>query len=125
MRKPKSVDLRKTSNIDLRPLDAWNFLLLTDIHYYYIKGKKHIHVPKGFITDLATIPRFAWWCISRTELSYKAPIVHDYLYEKRQGTQKEADQIFLQIMIEERISFWRRNLAYFFVRMLGWIKWYT
>src|SRR5262245_27877039 len=40
-----------------------------------------IYVAKGFLTDLASVPRAAWWAIAPFELSVAAPIVHDYIYD--------------------------------------------
>lgn len=85
-------------------------------------------VPKNFLTDLASIPRFAWWLIAPFEVS-RAAVVHDYLYRQlRQHSKKDsraraaADAIFLQAMeeMEPPAPAYKRYLAYWAVRMFGW-----
>jgi hypothetical protein len=99
------------------------WILLED--FTYTDNYYHIKVPKGFKTDLASIPRFFWRLIAPFELSLAAPLVHDYLY--RHGgnvpsgnfTRSDADWFFLSIMREERVPAWRRWAAYVAVRLFG------
>tara|TARA_E500000178_G_C16922887_1_gene708070 strand:+ start:663 stop:1148 length:486 start_codon:yes stop_codon:yes gene_type:complete len=39
-----------------------------------------ITVPKGFVTDLASVPRAMWWLIAPFDVA-RAAIVHDILYK--------------------------------------------
>ena len=39
-----------------------------------------ITVPKGFITDLASVPRAMWWLIAPFDVA-RAAIIHDLLYK--------------------------------------------
>lgn len=40
-----------------------------------------IHVPVGFITDFASIPRALWDILPPTGVYGKAAVIHDYLYD--------------------------------------------
>ena len=83
-------------------------------------------LPDGYITDLASIPRFLWRIIAPFELSITAPLVHDFLYRNggcRTFTREETDLIFLWIMKKEGVIWWRRNLAYPAVRVFGRSSW--
>jgi hypothetical protein len=53
-----------------------------------------VTVPKGFVTDLTSIPRPFWSIIPRDGDYADAAIVHDYLYWMQTGTREEADSIF-------------------------------
>jgi hypothetical protein len=53
-----------------------------------------ITVPKGFVTDLTSIPRFFWSAFSKTGPYMSAAILHDYLYWDQRCTRAEADRIF-------------------------------
>lgn len=55
---------------------------------------KPVTVPKGFVTDLASIPPFFFFAL-RPDGKYTHPaIVHDYLYWTQTVSRKEADEIF-------------------------------
>jgi hypothetical protein len=46
----------------------------------YPDGKTIVHVPAGFITDFASIPRVLWSFIPPTGFYGKAAVIHDFLY---------------------------------------------
>lgn len=53
-----------------------------------------VDVPKGFVTDLASIPAI-FWTLLRPDGEYAYPaIVHDFLYWMQTTTRAEADEIF-------------------------------
>jgi hypothetical protein len=50
-----------------------------------------ITVPKGFVTDLASVPRAMWWLIAPFDVA-RAAIIHDLLYKGiRQYRWKKKD----------------------------------
>lgn len=53
-----------------------------------------VTVPKGFVTDLASIPRPFWSLMPRDGQYADAAIVHDYLYWIQIGTRVGADETF-------------------------------
>lgn len=92
---------------------------------YYIDyvGGDSITVPKGFITDFASIPRMFWIILPPDGEYTQAAVLHDYLYFKQSRSRKEADQIFLDAMGVLEVPNWKRYPMYHAVRMFGWIPW--
>ena len=95
-------------------------------------SNKYIHVPAGFVTDFASIPKFImpflpWWAKYQ-----KGAILHDWLYlvkymMGRNVTRKEADDIFYEAMmvgfrhhISGKVVAW---IEYKVVRMFSWLAW--
>lgn len=82
--------------------------------------KERIEIPSGFITDFASIPSALWGFVQPFGRHAPAAVVHDYLYALQQdGTRKYADFIFRAAMADSGVSFLRRNLMYFAVRLFG------
>ncbi len=54
-----------------------------------------IKIPKGFATDLASVPTLLWWYCSPSEIA-EAAILHDYLYHTRMYSRKKCDQILYE-----------------------------
>jgi hypothetical protein len=86
-----------------------------------------IHIPAGYQTDLASVPRIpgVYWRVGNTAVL--PAIVHDYLYEYgRVGlTRKAADEVFLEAMEDEDDPPWwtTRRIMYRAVRLGGWRGW--
>ena len=82
---------------------------------------RHLNVPKGFVTDLATIPRIFWSFDSPFDGKYmSAAILHDYLYScSIAHSRQEADRILYSAMREEGASKWTANKFYVAVRLGG------
>ena len=90
---------------------------------------KVIKIPKGYITDGASIPKWAWSIIGGPVGKYApAAIVHDYIIEFELYPRKKADKIFLEAMKVLKVPFWKRRIMYRAVRInSGWRKllnWY-
>lgn len=61
-------------------------------------------VPRGFVTDLASIPR-VFWTLLRPDAEYAyAAIVHDYLYWAQDITKDSADHILKMSMEDLEVS---------------------
>jgi len=91
----------------------------------------HIKIPKGFITDFASIPHFLFLLPYWAKFN-KAPIIHDWLYHRHRVMghkidRKQADNIFLEAMLVEWQSKKKRHLIayleYFAVRLFGYLAW--
>jgi hypothetical protein len=107
-----------------------------DRDYYFTKGRaavwtpnpgqkyKSVTVPVGFVTDLASVPQWAWSFGIRPEGSYAyAAIVHDYLYWMQDRSRDEADSIFLVAMEDSKVENGWRYLLYAAVRLAGQSPW--
>ena len=83
-------------------------------------GGEVIEVPKGFVSDGASVPRWAW---SLVEDPFggclEAAIVHDWLYRNRLKPRAECDLILLEGMVALGVPLWRRQAIYWAVRVGG------
>lgn len=80
---------------------------------------RDIVVPTGFITDGASIPWGFQWLLKKGGPLFPCAVVHDYLYCCANIPRKEADQIFLEMMLENEVSRWKAYLMYGAVRIFG------
>lgn len=81
-------------------------------------------VPKGFVTDLASIPRILSPLFPKVGDNLPAAVLHDWLYSKKcteKVDRKEADIFFLNMMAKWGVKPWRRYLMYYAVRLFGWM----
>mgnify|MGYP000983665574 FL=1 len=101
---------------------------------FTIEGNKYI-IPQGFKFDGASIPKFLHTWLSPTGVLLMGGLVHDYAYKyetllksdkkKTMGkiNQKKADQIFRDINIEQNGFHFLNNLAYWALRIGGFVAW--
>ena len=111
---------------------------------------KKFTVPVGFVTDFASVPRLTspiftlmailfiligWTVLGVglliiiSALSWfrpygkhnKAAVLHDYLYQMKLVSRKQADDIFKETMRELKVAPWRRFFMYWAVRFFAWI----
>lgn len=80
-----------------------------------------IVVPKGFITDFASVPRLPFAYLLAGGIVHKAAVIHDWLYAigQTKGERELADQVFHAAMKEEGIPLLQRSLMYVAVRAFG------
>lgn len=83
-------------------------------------------VPRGFVTDFASIPRLSQVLIPK-DVGRRAAIVHDWLYAtkglKGAFTRKRCDEIFLEAMEVLQVPALVRWTMYLAVRAGGWVVW--
>ena len=94
-------------------------------YIYEINGYR-ITVPKGFITDLASVPRSFWTIFPPFGRYTPAAVIHDFLYSRYNSTginRTLSDKIFLHIMKELGVSFLKRKIMYKAVRLFGKTSW--
>ena len=106
---------------------------LADSWYYEINGEEYM-IPAGFKFDGASIPKFLHTWLSPTGVLLMGGLVHDYAYKyatllKSDGTtmgtidQKKADEIFRDINIEQNGFHFLNYLAYWALRVGGFVAW--
>ena len=115
-----------------------NFESLEKIGVKVLSSK--ISVPKGFVTDLASVPRIVWNIIAPWDIA-RAAIIHDLLYlrirlyrAKPRGlgssfvdmrlvkkAKKAADNVFLMAMKDASpdVSSWKIYASYYAVVVFG------
>lgn len=100
-------------------------------------GKEFVHIPAGFITDFASVPRGLWNLLPPIGPYGKAAVVHDWLYQTmvieetengswrwfRAVDRKEADHILHEGMKVLGVNWWTRWAIYLGVRVGGWVPW--
>ena len=82
-----------------------------------------VKVPRGFVTDLASIPRAFWSIIPKTGRYAYPAIVHDYLYWEQRTTRSIADDVFREAMKELDVSPVAREGMWATLRLAGGSAW--
>jgi len=106
---------------------------LTEDFFYSINGVDFV-IPKGFICDATSIPKFLRTILSPTGILLVGGLVHDYGYryttlrladgtETRSYSQKELDQIFRDINIQVNGFKAINYVPYYMLRLFGWWAW--
>jgi phosphate/sulfate permease len=93
--------------------------------YEVLDTKKTIVVPKGFVTDLASVPFYFWAVLPRDGVYMLPAIIHDYLYWDQRCGRSEADDVLFLAMKEYEIDAARRWIIYLGVRLGGSFSWRT
>ncbi len=112
-------------DLDLRKLQGNEWELISPFRYWCERLGAWIEVPRGFRTDLASVPWFGRWFVSVDGDHTKAAIVHDWLYvsgsavDLPQVTRRDADQIFLEALTVRGVPAYKRNAMYAAVRIGG------
>jgi len=98
-----------------------SLLVKTDEEFIY---KKEIYIPKGFITDGMSIPKWLQPIIGEPfeGNTLRAAIVHDYLCHCKCETQAFSHGIFKQILEIDGVSKWKRNAAWLGVVVYNRLK---
>lgn len=97
--------------------DGQMWELRESLHYHHREGV--ITVPRGFRTDLDSVPRLpgVYWLLK--DRSKRPAVVHDWLYYSQSG-RTYADQMFLDAMRDAGVPAWQRYPLYLGVRAGGW-----
>jgi hypothetical protein len=96
----------------------------------YDNGLIVIGVPKGTLTDLASIPAAFRWLVSNDDRRIIRPaIVHDWLY-MLQGklpamtlSRSHVDLLFYEMLRVEGMGWWKARMMWAAVRVGGSIAW--
>lgn len=89
--------------------DRWRLLSPLTYHPY--------HIPKGFTTDLATVPRPFRWLVSPSGKYSAAAILHDYLMTQEDVSTATADRVFREAMENLHVDFLRIWMMWAAVRL--------
>lgn len=80
-------------------------------------------VPKGFVTDFASIPRLFWSALPPDGEYAYAAVVHDYLYWSQTRSREEADDILKIAMEDFKVGTVKAGAIYAAVRVAGKAAW--
>ncbi len=98
------------------PADKWWRRAKWELTVSIISLNKKVVVPKGFVTDGASIPLWARMLFSPTGRYFSAAIIHDYIIVTEQNWNKANDQLEAELDLLN-IKSWRKNLMLFGVRL--------
>ncbi len=96
-----------TSLPRITPFGDWDFYYLEDELKYQARDRekiKDVNVPKGFVTDLASVPSLLWAKYPPTGRYAYATIVHDYLYWTQERERSEADAVLKDALRDSRVD---------------------
>jgi hypothetical protein len=99
----------------------WKLVKEFDYHVGSENSNWVVHVPKGFVTDFASVPWGLWNIFPSWGKYGKATIIHDYLYQSKETSRLIADTIFKEAMLVLKVPMWKVNLMYWGVRTFAWI----
>jgi len=78
-----------------------------------------ISIHRGFVTDLATIPRWLWSLFPPMGNYDQAAVLHDYCYDNAINSKEWAGRVFLESLQVLGVPKWKRKTMYWFVRQFG------
>lgn len=109
------------SDVCIKPLRAYTYSTCFNIEFSV--DNQHFIIPKGFETNLASIPRIIWPILAPAHSSLIRPaIIHDWFYRKNcDFTRKQTDLILYHMIVNDGISMFKASLIYYSVRAFGWI----
>jgi hypothetical protein len=111
----------------VRDVDGTTWILDEPLVFARAAGEC-ITVPRGFDTDLASVPRLFWRVFPQSGQYNEAAVVHDWLYTHRRIggrviDRDEADAVLLEGMCALGCGWLQRTLIYRAVRLGGWVVW--
>ena len=123
------VELSETADFRTVPGDRRLFRLLSNF-VFWVDSVPFV-IPAGFVTDFASVPKFAEGIISNNEPQIlRAALAHDWLYQSGgkptpdiMFTRSEADEILREGMRSIGASFAKRWLVWVSVRVGGVGSW--
>jgi len=125
------MPFESTDALRVEYIDGRKWLLLEDFGYFdddFFPNGIFICVPRGFITDFASVPRILWNILPPTGEYGKAAVIHDYLYVtgkvgEVRVTKAYADGVFCDAMADLSVGRTRRTLMWLAVKVGGGRAW--
>src|SRR5689334_20696088 len=76
-----------------------------------------IYVPRGFLTDFASVPRVPVAWLIAGGVGNRAAVVHDWLYQTHSATKEHADAVLYEALLSIGVPNWR---AWAMWRAVAW-----
>ena len=93
------------------------FETLAELEYTDLSGDICIRVPKGTITDFASVPWGLRWLVPQMGRYNPATVLHDHLCRRKDCKRFIADAIFREAMAVLEVPVWRRVSMYYAARV--------
>lgn len=117
------TDPRFLDPLIIEDIDGTNFKIVDEFDYHTdidLPSGNVVHIPAGFITDFASVPKVFWNILPPNGRYGKAAVVHDFLYRtKGMATKAQADRVFLEAMKALGVGYFTRTSMYLAVRAFG------
>jgi hypothetical protein len=84
---------------------------------------EELAVPRGFRTDLASVPRIFRSIVDNDGEVSAAAVLHDWLYSEQEFPRRECDAIFLEALALSDVGALKRGIMWLAVRAFGWSAW--
>ena len=84
---------------------------------------RSVDVPRGFVTDFASIPRIFWTILPPDDRYTYAAVLHDYLYWTQTTSRADADMVFKFAMEDHKVNAITIQAVYLGVRAGGQGAW--
>lgn len=106
--------------IRIETSDGRNYRILQSFTVFWSGGSHQVE--EGEETDFASIPRFFWRLCPPWGLSMRAAAAHDSIYRRPDVlvTREQADRMFLEVMSQDGVAWWQRQIMYRAVQLFGW-----
>ena len=111
------------TTLDVNFVDGEYWKLCFPLSYNVDDVNDIITVPKGFITDFASVPPVCNWFIPKSGEYDPAAVIHDWLYFKKERPRSECDGIFCEAMKVLGVNILKAQIMYLSLRVFGWISW--
>lgn len=117
-----------TTELVISPIEGETGLFYLQEHFRYRIGsknsKKIIEVPKGYITDAASIPRVLQPILSPWGKYGKSAILHDFCYRNNPlGTKEASDKLMVEAMEVLGVPSIQIKTIYYGLKIGGGIVW--
>ena len=100
------------------------WITIEDMEYIIGSTQDRIVVPRGFITDFASIPQVLWSIGLSPQGQYsRAAVIHDYLYWSQGCTRAQADRLLVIAMKESKVGKFDEVAVYRGVQLGGTGSW--
>jgi len=110
--------------LDVRVYKSGEFVLLKPLIFSSL-GAGIIEIPKGFITDFASVPKIVQLLpgFDVNGESRPAAVVHDYLYCVQSVDRNAADHILWEALADLGLNRILARMFWLGVRVGGWMYW--
>ncbi len=108
--------------VPLHPVDTDRWLLLDDAVYQTRAGER-ITLPRGFVSNLASVPQPLQWIVPVNGRHRAGAILHDLGFVLQDRPRDQVDLLFLQAMEDLGVRATQRWAMYAAVRVGGWRPW--
>lgn len=112
---------RFLSELDVRQISKHRWLLLRPLRYEH-DGKLYV-IPRGFITDFASVPRLPLVYSMAGDTGHRAAVLHDWLYRVQICSRARADRLFRIALQDDGEPAWRAWMMWAGVRAGGFFVW--